>query len=117
MHDVFVSESTVVALSNDGNVYIAYADNDGPWNISGAGAIWKYNLASGAWTNVTPTGFDGAFGGISVDPYNPQRLVASSINTYQTQDNSWGDKIFLTTNGGASWIDLVRALLPEGIGS
>jgi xyloglucan-specific exo-beta-1,4-glucanase len=96
------------ALTSDGSLYITYANNDGPWNISGAGAIWKYNLASGAWTNVTPSGFGGAFGGISVDPSNPQRLVASSVNTYQAQDNSWGDRIFLTTNGGATWIDLVE---------
>jgi photosystem II stability/assembly factor-like uncharacterized protein len=60
------------------------------------------------WTDVTPSGFEGAYGGISVDPSNPQRLVASSINTYQPQDNAWGDKIFLTTDGGASWIDLVE---------
>jgi xyloglucan-specific exo-beta-1,4-glucanase len=67
------------ALTNDGNLYVAYANNDGPWNISGAGAIWKYNLASGAWTNVTPSGFDGAFGGISVDPSNGQRVVCRPI--------------------------------------
>ena len=95
------------ALSSDGNLYITYANNDGPWNISGAGAIWKYNVASGSWTNITPSGFTGAFGGITVDPSNPQRMAASSVNTYDAQDNSWGDKIFLTINGGASWIDLV----------
>jgi xyloglucan-specific exo-beta-1,4-glucanase len=95
------------ALTSDGNLYITYANNDGPWNISDAGAIWKYNLATDAWTNVTPSGFTGGFGGISVDPSNPKRLVASSVNTYQAQDGSWGDKIFLSTNGGTSWIDLV----------
>lgn len=95
------------ALTADGNLYITYADKEGPWNITGAGAIWKHNLASGAWTNVTPSGFTGAFGGISVDPSNAQRIVASSINTYQAQDGSWGDNVFLSTNGGATWIDLV----------
>jgi hypothetical protein len=94
-------------LANDRNLYITYVNNAGPWDISGAGAIWKYNLTSGTWTNVTPSGFTGAFGGISVDPSNPQRLVASSINTYQAQDNSWGDNVFVTTNGGATWVDLV----------
>jgi xyloglucan-specific exo-beta-1,4-glucanase len=95
------------ALTNDGNLYITYANNDGPWNISGTGAIWKYNVGSGSWTNVTPAGFTGAFGGISVDLANGDRVVASSVNTYQSQDGSWGDKIFLSTNGGASWVDLV----------
>ncbi len=96
------------ALTHDGNLFITYADNDGPWNITGAGAIWKYNLTSGAWTNVTPPGFGGAFGGISADPNNSQRLVASSINTYASQDNAWGDRIFLSTDGGDTWVDLVE---------
>ncbi len=95
-------------LSHDGNLFISYASHEGPWNISGAGAIWKYNLASGNWTNITPSGFGGSFGGICVDPSNAQRIVASSVNTYAAQDNSWGDKVFLTTNGGSTWIDLVQ---------
>ncbi len=94
-------------LSSDRNLYITYTNNAGPWDISGAGAILKYNLASGVWTNVTPSGFSGAYGGISVDPNNASRLVASSLNTYQLQDNSYGDRIFLSTNGGASWVDVV----------
>jgi hypothetical protein len=96
-------------LASDRDLYITYANNAGPWDITGSGQIWKYNLASGSWTNVTPAGFSGAFGGISVDPANPDRLVASSINTYQAQDGSWGDRIFLSTNGGTSWKDIVAA--------
>ncbi|MEO7989169.1 MAG: T9SS type A sorting domain-containing protein [Chryseolinea sp.] len=94
-------------LASNRNLYITYTNNAGPWDITGAGAIWKYNLTSGVWTNVTPSGFSGAFGGISVDPNNASRLVASSLNTYQLQDNSYGDRIFLSTNGGTSWVDVV----------
>jgi len=94
-------------LSNDGNLYITYTNNAGPWDISGAGAIWKYNIASGLWTNVTPAGFDGAFGGISIDPSNANRLVASSINSWQFQDNGWGDRIFVSSDAGNSWTDIV----------
>lgn len=104
-------------LASDRNLYITYANNDGPWNISGAGQVWKYNLQSGTWTNVTPV-FAGAYGGISVDPANPNRLVLSSLNTYLPQDNSFGDRIFLSTNGGTSWIDVVERgfdLDPNGI--
>jgi xyloglucan-specific exo-beta-1,4-glucanase len=94
-------------LTSDRKLFITYANNAGPWDINQPGQIWKYDLTSNAWTNVTPSGFSGAFGGISVDPSNPQRLIASSINTYQAQDGSWGDRIFLSTNGGTSWIDVV----------
>jgi xyloglucan-specific exo-beta-1,4-glucanase len=96
-------------LANDRDLYITYANNAGPWDITGSGQIWKYNLTSGVWTDVTPSGFSGAFGGISVDPANPERLIASSINTYQAQDGSWGDRIFLSTNGGTTWTDIVAA--------
>jgi xyloglucan-specific exo-beta-1,4-glucanase len=94
-------------LASDKDLYITYANAAGPWDISGAGSILKYNLTSGTWTTVTPSGFGGAFGGISVDPANADRLVASSINTYMSQDGSYGDRIFLSTNGGTTWTDLV----------
>jgi hypothetical protein len=95
-------------LTSNRDLYITYVNNAGPWDISGAGQIWKYNLSSGAWTNVTPSGFAGAYGGISVDPANASRIVASSLNSYVAQNGSWGDRIFLTTNGGANWVDVVN---------
>ena len=94
-------------ITGDKMLYVTYANAAGPWDISGAGQIWKYNMTTKAWTNVTPSPFGGAFGGISADPANPLRLVASSVNSYLLQDGSYGDRIFLSTNGGASWIDLV----------
>ncbi len=103
-------------LASDGHAYITYANGAGPhghWQASldepmDAGQVWKYNLGTGAWTPVTPAGFARAFSGISVDPDNPQRLVLSSINTYQLQyAGAYGDRLFLSTNGGASWTDLV----------
>ncbi len=98
-------------LSSDKNLYIAYADKEGPWNI-GSGQLWKYNTLSTVWTNITPAGYTLGFGGISVDPTNPNRLIASSINAYWAQyvnagNTVWGDRIFLSTNGGTSWTDLV----------
>jgi xyloglucan-specific exo-beta-1,4-glucanase len=94
-------------MTSNRDVYITYANKEGPWNIDGAGAIWKYSLTTGIWTNVTPTGFTASYGGISVDPENPLRLVASSINKYVEQEGSWGDRIFLSVNGGATWTDVV----------
>ncbi|MFL6657085.1 MAG: exo-alpha-sialidase [Massilia sp.] len=101
------------ALDREGNLYISYANGAGPhghWAVPepmDKGQIWKYSIASGAWTNVTPAGFTQAFSGISVDPKNAKRLVASTINTYMQQGNAWGDRIFTSTNGGASWTDVI----------
>jgi hypothetical protein len=104
-------------LASDNNMYITYGDNEGPWNIN-TGQIWKYNTSTGVWTNVTPSGTTFGFGGISVDPNNPQRLIASSTNAYWTQyTNAYGDRFFLSTNGGTSWTDLVGSgitLDPQG---
>jgi len=101
------------ALDGQGNLYITYANGAGPhghWAVPepmDKGQVWKYNIGSGAWTNVTPAGFTQAFSGISVDPKNANRLVATTINTYFQQGNAWGDRIFTSTNGGASWTDVI----------
>ncbi|WP_342662000.1 PKD domain-containing protein, partial [Cytophaga aurantiaca] len=94
------------ALASDGNMYITYADHEGPWNIT-TGQVWKYNTTSGAWTDVTPVAGYG-YGGISVDPNNPQRLIASTTNKYLPQYTGvYGDRFYLSTNGGSTWKDLV----------
>jgi hypothetical protein len=102
------------AFDGAGNVYITYANGAGPHgNSSGSepmnsGQIWRYTISNGAWTNVTPSGVNAAFSGISVDPSNAQRLVASTINQYMQQGDSWGDHVYISTNGGASWTDVIN---------
>lgn len=101
----FMPQRAVIA--SDKNIYITYADVEGPWNPK-TGQIWKYNITSGAWTNVTPTGTTFPYSGISVDPNNPLRLIASTINVYYTQyTNTYGDRFYLSTDGGVTWKDLV----------
>jgi xyloglucan-specific exo-beta-1,4-glucanase len=99
-------------LSGDGHLYITYANGAGPhahWAQAepmDKGQLWKLNIASGNWRNVTPKGFTRSLAGISVDPRNPKRLILSSVNTYLPQGDAWGDKLFITTNGGDSWTDI-----------
>ncbi len=94
-------------LAKDHNLYITYADKEGPYNAT-TGQIWKYNTLTGSWTNVTPSGIKLPFSGISVDPNNPLKLIASTINVYQRQYSSvYGDKFYLSTDGGTTWRDLI----------
>lgn len=98
-------------LDSNGTLLITYADKEGPWNPAN-GQIWKLSN-TGVLTNITPAGFTPPFGGIDVDPSNPQRLVASTMNTYWLQYTTAGgtgiyaDRFFLSTDGGTTWKDLV----------
>ena len=101
------------ALDGSGSLYITYANGAGPHpDKSGAepmdrGQVWKYHIASGAWVEVTPSGWSRPFAGISVDPHDPRRLVVSTINTYVQQGDARGDRIFVSRDGGASWLDVI----------
>jgi len=110
------------AYASNGSLYVTYANGAGPHgqevkdgngnlirtDAMDAGQIWRYTVATNAWTNVTPSGYTTPFSGISVDPGNASRLVASTINTYMAQGNAWGDQFFVSTNGGASWTNVVQ---------
>lgn len=118
-------------LDGAGNLYVTYGDGAGPhghWAVPEPftnGGVWKYNIAGNTWTNVTPNDPDDAtkkfakpFGGISVDPNNSQRIICSTTNTYYLQEDAYGDRFFLSTDGGATWTDLVKRgfdLDPNGI--
>lgn len=98
-------------LDSNGTLLITYADKEGPWNGTN-GQIWKLTSA-GVLTNISPAGITRPFGGIDVDPANPLRIVASTMNTYLLQytpsggSGAYGDRFFLSTDGGTTWKDLV----------
>ncbi|WP_229217379.1 WD40/YVTN/BNR-like repeat-containing protein [Massilia forsythiae] len=101
------------AFDGAGNLVVTYANGAGPHpDRSGRepmdrGQVWKYRIAGGAWTDITPRGWTRPFAGISVDPRDPRRLVVSTINTYLPQGDAKGDRIFVSRDGGASWTDVV----------
>lgn len=112
------------ALAGDDNLFITYGNGAGPHGHRtqpepmDAGQVWKYNIASGSWTNVTPAGTTNAFSGVTVDPNDPQRVLVSTISAYMEQGSNWGDHFFLSTNGGASWTNVVQrgfALDTDGV--
>ena len=97
-------------MNADGKLYIAYANGTGPYGTSDGpmdqGQLWEYDAAGGNWTNITPAGLARPFGGISIDPNNPQRLVASTINTWMAQhDGAYGDRVLTSNDAGRSWND------------
>lgn len=98
------------SLGSDGNLWMAYSNDYGPYNVTGVtlqGQVWKYNVPSGSWTNVTPSSnWGGMAGGISVDARNPQHAIVSTLDWYAP------DRILSTADGGTDWT--VIALPPTG---
>ncbi len=89
-------------LDGCGNLYLAYNDWAGPNDVK-AGAVWRHNMTSGAWTDVSPPPQgQGGFGGIAADAAHPGTLIVTTIDF-------WTDgEIFRTTDGGATWLELVK---------
>ncbi|MBO9729776.1 MAG: T9SS type A sorting domain-containing protein [Chitinophaga sp.] len=87
-------------------MYVTYSDDAGPQSSGGNGKVYKLNTATGAWTNVTPVSSkDYAYGGVSIDPTNVNRVIVSSCGLYWNNQfgTGWGDFVFLSTDGGSTW--------------
>ncbi len=104
------------ALDGAGHLYVTFANGAGP-HPRGAepmdrGAVRKYGIAARSSQDVTPKpGMPAAYSGISIDRNDPRRLLASTISLYAPQGknkgDAKGDRLFLSTDGGATWTDLV----------
>ncbi|MGW5671893.1 WD40/YVTN/BNR-like repeat-containing protein, partial [Micromonospora sp. NPDC003776] len=85
-----------------GYLYIATSDTGGPYD-GGKGDVWKFNRATGAWTQISPipsSSSDDYFGysGLTIDRQHPNTLMVA------TQVSWWPDAIFWrSADGGATW--------------
>jgi hypothetical protein len=97
----------------DSFLFIPYNNKGGPYDGS-YGEVWKYNLRTKNWTDITPHTHEKdeawgtttlqkenpyfGYGGFDVDPRNPRVIVAATLNSY------WPDAVlFKSVDGGASW--------------
>jgi xyloglucan-specific exo-beta-1,4-glucanase len=100
-------------IIRDSVLYVSYNNKCGPYDGS-YGEIWKYNIRSNTWTDITPHNreVDEAwgsadlkkedayfgYGGFDVDPQNPNIMIAATLNSW------WPDAFFFkSVNGGESW--------------
>ncbi|MCD0444107.1 xyloglucanase [Glycomyces sp. A-F 0318] len=90
----------------NGHLFIVTSWDPGPYNGAPAsgrgGSVQRLSLATGEWTDVTPTynpiGAVPGFGGLTVDRRRPGTLMAA------TQNNWWPDEIiYRSTDSGATW--------------
>lgn len=107
------------------DIFGTFSAGPGPHSQNG-GTVWKYSITGGTWTNITPKtdsgfyyasgheGYGYGFGGISVDPTNPKRMIVSTEAYYgggyvwpTVGKSNAGDQFFLTTDAGATWKPLM----------
>ncbi len=109
------------AALSAGSLYVTYSDTLGPHSVT-AGSFFKYETESETWTNLTPMSDDGtvymgsggqdyahAFGGVSIDPNDSNHMLLTTLGYYGGQTryengrDGWGDRIYVTTDGGTTW--------------
>lgn len=92
------------ALDGNGRLVLTYGNAPGPSDIT-AGAVYKVNPANNAWTDITPAAptasWQFGYGGLGVDPRNPNNIVVSTIDRWST-----GDDLYKSTDGGVTWTGL-----------
>ncbi|HTQ37593.1 MAG TPA: hypothetical protein VMJ32_01110, partial [Pirellulales bacterium] len=106
------------AMASDGNLYLAYADDQSPTEPDNGG-VFRYNTNTGVWANISPVvpqrssaPYD-YFGycGLALDPNSPTTIVVTSLDRY-----NYGDEIWRTTNANASspsWVTLYQLPSPN----
>ena len=103
-------------LNPDGNLYVAFSDGPGP-NSMNYGLVEKFNPANNSWTNITPpldqaegeSSQRGGFCGLTQDPNRAGTVAVSTLDRWYPVDT-----VYVTHDGGATWIDLARATSTSG---
>jgi hypothetical protein len=87
------------AFDGCGNLYVAFNDGPGPNGVT-SGFLFRYDTATGSWTDVSPPSGGGGFGGLAADPSQPGTLLVTTIDWWAP------DQMYRTTDGGATWTGL-----------
>lgn len=91
------------AVDSRGFLYVDYCDGIGPSGITD-GAVWKLDIRSGRWTDISPTRGseqEGGYMGLSLDRQHPGRLAVSTVDRWAHRDTIW-----VSNDGGSHWSSL-----------
>ena len=84
-------------------LYITTSNTGGPYDGS-SGDVWKYAIATGTWTQISPvpssntSGDYFGYSGLSIDQEHPNTIMVTGYSSW------WPDTfIYRSTDGGATW--------------
>src|SRR6266496_46690 len=84
-------------------LYITTSDKGGPYD-GGHGDVWKYNIATGAWTQISPIPSSDTnnnyfgYAGLSIDRQHPNTLMVTGYSSWYPDTY-----LFRSTDGGTTW--------------
>lgn len=83
-------------------LYVVWTRGVGPNGVTD-GALWRLDVRSGAWRDITPPhqAGSGGFMGLDVDRRRPGTVVVSTLNRWNP-----GDTVWRTTDDGETWTSL-----------
>jgi len=92
-------------LASNGTFYVDYANQPGPNGMTD-GSVWKYDTATGTWTDITPR--CPARTGIrpSATPAWPSTRAPGTVMVATNDRWSPIDTIFRSTDAGSTWEDV-----------
>ncbi len=74
------------------------------WYVAaGSGGVWKTTNAGTTWTPVFDHEGSFSIGCLAIDPTNPERIWVGTGEAVSGRHVAWGDGIYLSEDGGASW--------------
>lgn len=88
------------AVISAGKLFAVYCDQLGPNGVTD-GAVYSFDIQSGAATDISPATSQGGFGGISADAQNSGTIIVSTFDQWWPKD-----EMYYSTDGGASWESL-----------
>jgi xyloglucan-specific exo-beta-1,4-glucanase len=98
----FIAHHGVVDSAN-GILYLATSNTGGPYD-GAHGDVWKYAIATGTWTQISPvpssntSGNYFGYSGLAIDPEHPSTIMVTAYSSW------WPDTIiWRSTNGGSTW--------------
>ena len=92
---------THLRWTGDDKLVIVYSDHPGPGGSTKGGFI-IYDPNTGDMKDFKlPDNLP--VGDVAVDPENPQRIAVSTNNVWVQQQSGWGDRFFVSTDGGTTW--------------
>jgi hypothetical protein len=91
-------EMGIRASQSGATIYLTYSSNAGPNNSeSDGGGVYVMSTADFTLSDVTPTAWASAYGGVSADPKDPKHVIVSSLFNWNKED------VYESKDGGATW--------------